>query len=894
MSSFPVRPTARLCLLFLPYLFLLTLVPCTSSAKTVGLTVIEIYPAHDGQSVLQIADFVMNGKNEVYLCPPGVGIEKSDYHKLTKVTLAAGMTLERDAKGILMLRQGTDAPACAVPANLKLDRSGTFSPSELVDRTILEGRVLTSSEQPAPQIIPLKPGVKLVFVPGPDLELSEYLRAERAGHPPAWQGFLAKYPTGPHASDAKKALATLYVQAAESNLQAFESSKTTDNPDYAKLEESRQLVDKARALMPSDDHAKSLDQKVHAEVVALSSSALSKLKLYEQALNDHSVGYSNLLAAEKFANAAVYVDPSSPEAVQAQGQTKKARASFDKVLRDFDLSIASQHLDDAAQQILPLRSFADENSKVADDLRSVSSLYVASAKKLEETSDWTGAVQDLKKAADITPSSEVLDLLKTAKQQETAALNKKAADTATAKSQSFESDGDIISAYEVLDDLPRAQHALVTERLDSLKDKYLKQAQDKATRQQKAHYPINGLSDETGIQEAYDLLQRCSLISDNSDIQTRILVLADYLSDYYLKQGTRYVAKPAGIGSNVGWTYLTEALQYKSQSNSSAIHDARAGAGPAHRIKSGLSISVDFRDQTSRRDGSQIADALTDALANGLESSGLTVKVYRKEATAVPTNFQLIGDVLEKGKSNTPTTVSKESKYHSSDQQVRNEAYVSINRELQHAQSELKTAQNELEGARGNKKLVNQALQDIADNQKKVDALQAKLDATSPTNLQAVETAYRYKQVTYSLRIVVALQFRILDSANNEVVQRVPIHKESAPEYTVLQEVSPQDSQGVRIEGTVPNDDDFFDHAANEARQELIKEAHEKVSQLPGIVLATADRRAADGDWDGAAEQYILYLNCTPVADTPERLKARRFLVEHFNFRDIGKEAQGD
>lgn len=894
MSSFPVRPTARLRLLFLPYLFLLTLVPCPSSAKTVGLTVIEIYPAHDGQSVLQIADFVMNGKNEVYLCPPGTGIEKNDYHKLTKVTLAAGMTLERDAKGILMLSQGTDAPACSVPANLKLDRSGTFSLSELADKAILEGRVLTSSEQPAPQIMPLKPDVKLVFVPGPDQELSEYLRAERVGGAQAWQDFLAKNPAGQHASDAKKSLATLYIKAAASDLQAFETSKATDNPGYTKLEESRQLVDKALVLVPSDDRAKDLDKKVHTEIVTLSSSALSRLKLYEQALKDHSIGYSNLLAAEKFADTAVGIEQSSPDAVQAESQTKRARLSFDKLLRDIDSSIASQHIDDAAQQILTIRSFADENSKVADDLRSISASYVSISKKLEETSDWTGAAKELKKAADIAPSAEVLDLLKNVTQQETIALNKAAADAAVAKSQSSESEGDIITAYEVLDDLPPAQHALVTERLESLKDKYLKQAQDKATRQQKAHYPITGLSDETGIQEAYDLLQRCSRITDNSDIQTRILVLADYLSDYYLQQGTRYVGKPAGIGSNVGWTYLTEALQYRSQSNSSAIHDARAGAGPAHRIKSGLSISVDFRDQTSRRDGSQIADALTDALANGLESSGLTVKVYRKEATAVPTNFQLIGDVLEKGMNKTETTISKESKYHSSDQQVRNEAYVLINRDLQHAQSELKTAQSELEGARGNKKVINQAKQDIDDNQSKVDALQAKLDATSPTNLQAVEAAYRYKQVTYSLRIAVALQFRILDSTNNEVVHRVPIRRDFTPEYTVLTEVHPQDTQGIRSEGTVPNDDDFFDHTANEAREELIKEAHEKVSQLPGIVLAAADRKATDGDWDGAAEQYILYINCTPVADTSERLRARRFLIEHFNFRDIGKEAQVD
>ena len=50
----------------------------------------------------------------------------------------------------------------------------------------------------------------------------------------------------------------------------------------------------------------------------------------------------------------------------------------------------------------------------------------------------------------------------------------------------------------------------------------------------------------------------------------------------------------------------------------------------------------------------------------------------------------------------------------------------------------------------------------------------------------------------------------------------------------------------------------------------------------------------ADGDNDGAAELYILYLNSTPVADTAERSKARKFLADQFNFRDIGLQASSE
>ena len=53
----------------------------------------------------------------------------------------------------------------------------------------------------------------------------------------------------------------------------------------------------------------------------------------------------------------------------------------------------------------------------------------------------------------------------------------------------------------------------------------------------------------------------------------------------------------------------------------------------------------------------------------------------------------------------------------------------------------------------------------------------------------------------------------------------------------------------------------------------------------------SADRKAADGDNDAAAELYLLYLNSTPVASTPERTRVRKFLVDQFNFKDVGKEA---
>ena len=89
MSPFSVRFGGRLSRLFLPVAFLLPVVSLPLFAKNAGLTAIEVYPGSDGQSYVQIAGFVLNGKNEVYLCGGASSIDKNGYHKLAKVLLAA-------------------------------------------------------------------------------------------------------------------------------------------------------------------------------------------------------------------------------------------------------------------------------------------------------------------------------------------------------------------------------------------------------------------------------------------------------------------------------------------------------------------------------------------------------------------------------------------------------------------------------------------------------------------------------------------------------------------------------------------------------------------------------------------------------------------------------------
>src|SRR3984957_21011165 len=127
------------------------------AAKAPELSAIEVYPTGDSQAYVQISGFILNGKNEVHLCTAGQQINKNSYGKLPKLTLTSGWSLERAKDGVLLLNRG-GVPECIVPANLKLEKAEGVTPSELADKTDLQGQVVGKSiGSPASAVPPLAP-----------------------------------------------------------------------------------------------------------------------------------------------------------------------------------------------------------------------------------------------------------------------------------------------------------------------------------------------------------------------------------------------------------------------------------------------------------------------------------------------------------------------------------------------------------------------------------------------------------------------------------------------------------------------------------------------------------------------------------------------------------------
>jgi tetratricopeptide (TPR) repeat protein len=557
----------------------------------------------------------------------------------------------------------------------------------------------------------------------------------------------------------------------------------------------------------------------------------------------------------------------------------------DTAVHSAESMIPSQHYDDAVAAVEEFRAFAEEEPRISAIIDAAYKYHFDRGKADAANQKWHDAVQEYQKAADLKPTTESANALKQAHAEFLSSTNRAAADAALQQSTAFEQDKHSIEAYEVLADLPEAQRALVNEQMQALEPNYVKGASDEAKKLKDAHIPIQGRMDEIGVQKAYNYLQRaCTLRPDDQDLKLRLDLISQTLSDYYVGQAKKYLEKPLGSGVGIAWLYLNEAQQYKS--NRDDVRDERTKNTAIHNVRSTLSIKVVFRDQTSRRDSAGFADQLSDAIATGLETTNLPVRIVRaSDTTPVDPNFQLIGDVLEHRPITKPSIESVDSEYLAAEREVPNEEWNKANRDYETANLDLQKAQKVLEGAQAHGKKKDMAVAEAAveDAQKKVEDAHRKLDSIPKTILKDVTKPYSYTRKTIDLSAIVDVGFRIVDSNGNTIANTPSVKSNAQKQFIALENVKSEDTKGVKQAGASPDEAQFLTDVEIAARIALIKDVKEKVESLPSKILAQARKRLMDGDTDGTAESYILYLNSTPDAQTAEREEAKKFLREQFN-----------
>lgn len=856
-------------------------------AKEPGLVAIELYSGPAGPAYVQITSFLINGKVEMRICGSEPTINRSEYGKLSKVTLSSGASIEEGSDGVLTLTNGTTFP-CVVPSNVKFEKNAALTPAELASRAGLGGTVLPGGSDAAAAPPPFKPGVKIIFVEAPNVELAEYLRADHSPSISLWRDYLAKYPASPHTENAKQFLDALLVKDGENSLETYRKSLAAPPRSYQDLKNAERSAEQAIDVVPEYAPAIKLKEEVDDDLTKLINEGRNEMKAYKQALAARTAGYVHLVAGRDLANACAEIDPHFAPTLSFQTETNNEMNAFETSVGKADSLMASKRYDESFAAIEAYTSFAEEVPRIAAIVDSKYQFHLDRGQRAADAKDWEGAVTEFRKASGAIPTKAVAAAVKNAEEQLEAAKNGKAADSARARSQSFEQQHDYVEAYEVLANLPSAQRFLVASDMERLNPEYIQSAPVRANEIQKAHEPIRGIADEVEIQTAYGYLQRSYTLSQDPSLKDRMDDLGDKLSDYYLVEAKRYMEKPLGSGAGLGWSFLGKALQYKA-SNLDAVRDERTKATAAYQMRSTLSIRVVFRDQTSRRDSAGFADQLADAIATGLETSGFPGKVIRPgENPAFEPNFNLVGDVVEHHPTKVATSQPKDSHYRVSEHEIPNPEWNKTNRELEAAKEELQTLQQSLSGLiarKGKKKEIKDANDKVSAAEKKVGEVHARLDSIPQTTPIDVIKPYTYTEKTVDVTAIVQLQFRIRNLSGNQVVETVPLKKDRDRKYQILDNVKPEDTDGVKAQGTDADETQLLLDVENEARDALIKAVTESAAKLPAIVFAKGRKQEEEGDQDGAAESYILYLNSTPASQNPERRQAEHFLLEKYNVR---------
>ncbi len=850
------------------------------------INAIALFDGPNGSAYVQINGLMINAKTELRVCDGVSKFDKKTYDKMPKTQLQGATALERGENGVLSLTTASGT-ACVVPIGLKFDKNAEFTTSEAADQAVLQGSVIGASAKQALELPAVKPGLRLVFVPAPDTELAEYLRAERAHSVAGWREFLVRYDSSPHSGDAKKSLATLYAEAGQEAFVEYQKSLAAHQPDLTVLKRALAQAAQANHQLQGFPAAVKLAADIRGQLDKFIESDRTELKAYRKALTEHTPGYAHLITAKKHIDQIVDVNPNYKPALDLQAEIFEETRKFDSEMQTADTLVASRRFDEALNVVTPYRSFEAEEPRIQTVVTSAFSYHFNRAQELSAQTDWEKAVSEFRKAAGIrTDDKEAAAALKNAETQLTNTRNRQAVDRALQQSKAYGDGNQPIEAYETLADLPDPQRAMVSAEMDALKASYSTAAVQRAQKLQQVHLPIRGRADEDAVREAYALLSRVAALGDDPSVRLKLDILSDKISAYYVDQAKRYLEKPLASGVGLGWLYLGEAQHYKPGLDS--VKDEMTRYGPAYQLRARLSIGVLFRDQSSRRENAGFADQLADAIATNLETSGLVAKVVRQSPenpSGVQPGFMLTGEVLQHRLVKNPTLETLPSKYRVGTREVKNEAWVAANRDYETAQQQLTTAQRTLSDAQAHnkKKEIAAANEAVAAAQKEADDKRAKRDAIEQTRPADVVETYNYTKKTIDLSAIIELAFRVTDPGGNLIEAGAPIQKTDKKNYVLVENVKPEDTEGVKQQGAAPDENQFITDVEIKAKDDLIKAVREKVLHLPEKILAEARKRAQQNDAEGAAEQYILYLNAAPESPAAERKEAVGFLRDHFN-----------
>jgi len=151
---------------------------------------------------------------------------------------------------------------------------------------------------------------------------------------------------------------------------------------------------------------------------------------------------------------------------------------------------------------------------------------------------------------------------------------------------------------------------------------------------------------------------------------------------------------------------------------------------------------------------------------------------------------------------------------------------------------------------------------------------------------------YSYHKRIINISGVIKLQFRISESLSEHRTELVPISREDHKQDVLLEDVKPDDTEGIKSSGTPTDTAEFMTALENSARDELISAVRKRVEELPRMIYEKAAGREKEDDLDGAGESYLRYLNLTKEDNSVERQHAKQFLLTTFDMRTDSNSGQ--
>ena len=878
-------------------LAVLAAVPTLANDKP--LVAVVLYDAPDGPAYVEVSDLMLNTKLEVLVCDSSGSVDNNAYKKMAKMRLALATSIERRADGALFMKTANGEP-CILPTGLKLEKNASYTLSQLADQATLQGQIAGRSSNAAQAIPAMKPGVRIVFVDAPNTELAEYLRAARWQTIDLWRAYLHNFPSGPHATEARDSLAGLICKAGEAALAAYVESTKSGSPKFDLLATARTSSQDALKVVPNFARAQKLGFDVRTKVGEIVTAGRTEMDAFLKAVDGRTTGFSHLQAAQKHAESAITADPQFDLAQKLQSDVSSETTRLDAAVAAAESRIAGGKFDEAYSMIIRYRPFAEELPKVGAVVDAAFGYHRDAAQKATQSNDLEGAVHEWQRAIAYKEDASATEGLKAAQVALKAQQDKEAATRAMAQSQQYADSKQYVEAYELLAGLPEAQRAMTQEQLAALQTPFVTDAVSRADSLSRVHLPIRGRADEEGIRTGHRYLQEASKLSDDEMVRVKLDLLSDRVSEYYLQQAQRLLAKPRGSGTGLGWLFLQQAQQYKPDAE--AVKDSFTKNAPLYDKRAKLSLELHFRDQTSRRDSMGFADQLGDAVASGLERLGLTglqlISSRERPAAAgdggeIPANFQLQCDIVQHRVAKQEDRQRVSSHYRAGQRELRNPEWAQTKRQLDEAQEQYNVTNAQALGinAAGKKKPSAQISQQLQELSQTIASLRKKLDTIQEFQVEDTILPYSYTRRVVQMSGIAEFTFRITDATGQGGDPR-SVKVEVPKMFNVLENVKPEDTDGVQEEGRPVDEFQLLADTEAQAQAELIKRVAEELKRLPAHILADARKTAANKDLEAAAELYVLYLNSTPVIDDAGRTEAQQFLAKEFNVTWKGETAK--